>query len=158
MKNIEPLSLVAALLFIIWYLTAPAVKAADRPDWSVAVTLASYHHPGRTFECNGLERDWNEDNPGLFVRYKNLVVGRYENSQSGCNSIKHSTVIGVEPYLGRKWGIDWSVTAAVADGYGRSGSTDNDGYKGWASLNARVGPIKVWYSYYVTAIGLQVDF
>ena len=60
---------------------------AEAGDWSLMVMTNSWHRAGG-HTCNGVEQDFNEDNRGLIVRYKNLIVGRYENSYSNCGCLR----------------------------------------------------------------------
>ena len=135
-------------------------------DFSVGVLLGSHHVASDGFVCDGARRDFNETNPGVYLRYKNLFVGRYENSYSGCAGVwkssglymapKYSTVIGAEADLGELGPVEFSVTGALADGYPDDGDAFGE-YRPWASINAKVGIFKVFYSYKVVAFGLQVD-
>lgn len=120
-------------------------------DLSVGLFLGS-HHKQDAFWCGEARRLYNEDNPGLYIVFPNgLVIGRYENSESGCDGAKYSTLLGYETRLNDYW----SVTAGIADGY----TDDNDfnGYLPLASINLEVGIFKIWYGYTVAGFGLEFD-
>jgi len=128
-------------------------------DWRVGVFTNSLHPFDDTFNCNGGETDYNETNPGIFVRYKYLLVGRYENSMSGCDGAKWSNLLGVEADLGKTGPIHWSAIAALADGYpvfeNPVNNHDFGQYKIWGSINARVGIFKLYYGYQAVGFGLE---
>jgi len=142
------------VLVVLISLTASKATASD---WHLGILTNSYHPLSDTFNCNGVETDYNETNPGIFVRYKYLLVGRFENSMSGCDGAKWSNLLGVEADLGATGPIHWSVTAALTDGYPEfENPVDDFGeYKVWGSINARVGILKINYSYLAIAFGLE---
>lgn len=133
----------------------------EEGDWSATILLGS-HHTSDNYTCNGQDRDYNESNPGLLIGYKWFFVGRFENSHSGCDDYKYSNVVGAEAPLGQLGFVQFSVTAGIADGYPEdydSGSSRGFGeYMPWASINGRVGPVKIFYGYKVIALGLTHNF
>jgi len=102
--------LAALILTCIW-------TQAKAGDWSVGVLLGSNHPYSDGTRCDGVHRDYVEDNLGVFVRYKYLLVGRYENSYGNCNGFDYSNLLGVEAPLGQLGPVEFSVMAAIADGY-----------------------------------------
>jgi hypothetical protein len=90
-------------------------------------------------------------------RYKYLILARFENSYTGCwLDIKYSNMVGVEAPLGTTGPIEWSATAAIADGYPEFES-DFGEYRAWGSVNAQIGLFKMHYGYNVIAFGLEWD-
>jgi hypothetical protein len=133
------------------------IHEARAGDWNATVLLASSHPFSDTFECNGVDRDYNESNPGLIIGYKNFILGRYENSESGCGDIEYSNLIGADANLGELGPVQFSVTAGLSDGYQDEGGSFGE-YKAWASVNAQLGPVKIYYGYRVIALGLTFNF
>lgn len=143
---------VASLIVILVSLFKPAQAG----DWAATALVSSWHDSGG-FTCRGVERDWNERNPGLLVRYKILLVGRYENSHADCAGVSYSNVFGLELPIGRVGPFDLTATTAVADGYLDENSNWGE-YRPWASVNIRMGVFKVMYAYKVAAFGLHWEF
>jgi hypothetical protein len=130
---------------------------AEAGDLKLGLMLASDHLDG-TYDCDGEDRSVNESNPGLYAIYKGVLVGRYENSHSGCG-VKYSNLVGYQFELGRYRNLEFSVTAAVADGY-RDFDDDKGQYRSWASINMKwnlfgKGGPKMFYAYYVAAYSLE---
>jgi hypothetical protein len=147
---------IVSLIFILVLLFGP-VKAGDL---KLGLMLASDHRD-QTYGCeDGYEREEriNETNPGLYVIYKGVLLGRYENSYSGCG-VKYSNLLGYQYELGSYRNLEFSVTAALADGY-RDLDDARGEYRGWASINmkwnlfGKAGP-KMFYAYYVSAYALE---
>lgn len=145
--SLAMLALCAALL--LWFFSGKA----EASDWRVGVLAASAHMHSTTYTCNGIETKWNENNPGFYVGYKNLVIGRYENSISGCNDYKYSNLLAFEESVGKVGPLEASFTLGVADGYDTA-----NGYRPWASINGKVGPLKLYYAFEVAAFALEYQF
>lgn len=128
---------------------------AKASDLSMGVLLGSNHPYSDGARCDGVLRDYVEDNLGAFVRYKYLLVGRYENSYGNCDGTKYSNWLGFEAPLGQLGPVVFSVTAAIADGYPEPNFVD--GYLPWGSINGKIGPFKVFYSYKVIAFGMEIN-
>jgi hypothetical protein len=145
------------IICLVW--AALAFFTVNAGDWSFGLTTHSYHPHKRTFECDGVQNAYNETNPGIFVRYKYLLAGRYENSMSGCKGAKWSSFIGIEKDLGNTGPVIWSVTAAIADGYPEfrfpNERYDLGEYKVGGSVNARVGFFKIYYGYKVVVMAVE---
>jgi len=135
---------------------------AEAGDLKLGLMLSS-DHLDQTYNCaDGYEREEriNETNPGLYVIYKNVLLGRYENSYSGCG-VKYSNLLGYQYELGSYRNLEFSVTAALADGYRDLDDTRGE-YRGWASISmkwnlfGKTGP-RMFYSYYVAAYAIEVE-
>lgn len=79
------------------------------PQWTVGVHVGSLHSNNRD---NVAGRNWNNVNPGLFVRRDNVVVGTYY------NSIRKESF-----YVGYVYSVtDWlDVTIGAVSGYAAPG-------------------------------------
>ena len=138
--------MVALILIIIW-------NNVEASDFKIGLFSRSHHHNQNTFDCLGIDKELNENNPGLYVIYHGVMIGRYENSHSGCGDSKYSNLIGYETELNEYF----SITAGIADGY-INDDGESDRYMPFASINGKLGPFKVWYGYTVTAISLEYSF
>lgn len=147
-----------ALALLLWLLIFMVWDESGAGDWSVQIPITSWHKSDG-FECNGVQRNYNDSNLGLIVGYKWLRVGRYENSYSGCaDEIKYSNLLALEAPLGEWQSIKFSFTGGLADGY-REDNPDGFGeYRPFASVNAQWGVLKVMYGYEVAGAGLQLDW
>lgn len=156
MRKLDILTILLVLLALI---VTPAAQAEEH--FSVGTLSSSYHIKERTFDCDGVDRQWNEDNNGVYVQYKGFIYGRYENSYSGCNGLKYSNLIGYEFELGEWWEVEFSGTAALADGYpGKDQNIDHEmgEYRVSATINAKWKFLKIYYGYAVIAAGLEIEF
>lgn len=139
-----------SFLVIIGLIALFSPVSAISGELSVGLLLYSHHHNEDTFKCGEAQLLLNEDNSGLYIVFPNgLMLGRYENSVSGCKGAKYSTLLGYETRLNDYW----SVTAGIANGY-----VNATGYVPWATVNLEVGIFKIWYGYTVTGLGLEWDF
>lgn len=131
---------------------------AQASDWKVGLLLAS-DHMDDGYTCDGERRSLNEDNRGLYVVYKGFMVGRFENSYSGCRDLKYSNMLAYEYMLGSHKALDFSITAGIADGY-QDFEDGFEEYRAWASVNMKwnlfrnTGP-KMFYAYRVAAYSLE---
>lgn len=143
-----------------WLLVLLACLASDAAasDLKLGLMFASQHIDDG-FTCDGIERDFEETNPGIYVIYHGFMVGRYENSYSGCQDLEYSNMIGYQFELGSYRDLEFSVTAALTDGY-NDFEDGWDEYRAWASINmkwnlfGRVGP-KMFYAYNVAAYSIE---
>ena len=142
-----------AFIAIVLFTVHHQVRAGD---WSVGYMAASWHMED-DYRCEDERRDFNESNNGLYIKYKALIIGRYDNSQSGCDGAKYSNFVGLEAPLWSVGPVDFSIMGAIADG----DPDDGDGFgehKPVATLNAQWSVVKIFYGVKVAAIGLQWDF
>ena len=135
--------------FILLLLLCSPVSA----QFSIGTLLGSNHPGDDGFECFGVARDYNETQMGVFVQYRGWLVGRYENSYSGCDGLEYSNLIGYESTIGRLGSVEFSATAALVDGY--PVDPEFGEYRAWATINARWKIFKVYYGYKVVGYGLE---
>lgn len=129
----------------------------DAKAEAVGLMIGSYHPFSDGFRCLGEDVDYNESNPGFYIRSHGVLFGAYTNSHDNCSEADTSYMLGYEHQLGRAWAINWSVAGMIASGY-----TDfDDGwgeYRAGASLNAKAGPVKLWYGYRVIALSIEYEW
>lgn len=108
---------------------------ARAADIGAGIIFGSYHWEAG-YECDGQDRSFNEDNTGLYLRYKYLTLGRYENSYSGCRDYRYSNMVGLEARVGSWRGLQFSLAGAVADGYPEDQAASGE-YQAWVSFNMK---------------------
>ena len=148
---------VIVFCLVFWVGVFVLLNKCSANEWSIGYMAASWHKSS-DYKCFNERRNYNEIQNGLYVKYKALTLGRYENSKSGCAGAKYSNFIGLEAPLWSVGQVDFSVMGAIADGYPNDDDSDFGEYQPAASLNAQWEIFKVFYGYKVAAISLQWDF
>lgn len=105
-----------ALTAAILLLTAAGAYADDTPKIWIDISWASWHNEDTYIE-DGVEREFNEKNPGIFARYE-----IHQNIDIGAGMFKHSyddwtSAIGIEVHTRRDRGISIGAIVGYAPGY-----------------------------------------